>query len=290
MTKRLKFTTSLMLGVLAIGFAWRLLRVAEPRYHGRSLAGWLQEYNRVGGMDKTAAASEAIRAMGDRTLPYLLSSLKEEDSPSKLKLLVLARRWHVHLLPPPRAQPPEVAPALLALKALGQTASPAIPELVRMFENPKTSRQGGLGLFSIGPASIPAFEQACGNTNAGVRIEAAWFLGLLPSSYNDDQDYYCTWYRFDKWSKPQAYVTKPPCSDLAERLAWRTKNHPSANVRRACVEALASYYPTSQNDQPQIAIHTLRKARRDPEALVRDSAEAALQKLGIAEETSAETK
>jgi len=290
MRKQAKLATSLLVGVFVVGLAWLGFRTNEPSYHGKALSAWLEEYNQAGSMDKTGPASEAVRAMGQRTIPSLLGCLKAEDTPFKSKVLTLARRWHIHWLPPPRQEPPNVAPALLAFKALGQTASPAIPQLLRMFENPKTTRRGGLGLFSIGPAAIPAFEQACESTNAGVRVEAAWFLGTLPSSYNEDQDYYCIWYKFDAWSRAQAYVAKPPSSHLTLRLAWRAKNHSNANVRRACVEALANCYGRSNNDQPQTVIRTLHKASSDPEASVRDSAIEALKKLGFAEKPFLETK
>lgn len=273
-----KVAASLVLGVAACVLAWRVYRVDEPSYHGKTLGGWLEEYNRAGSMDKTSAASEAIRAMGQSAFPYLLGCLTAEDPPFTPGVLKLARQCHIHWLPAPRTEPPSVGPALLALEALGRTASPAIPQLARMFENPGTCRRGGLGLYSIGPAAIPAFEQACGSTNAVVRIAAASFLATMPSSYNDDQDYDCLWYKFDAWSKPQAYVVMPHSPDLILRLAWRVKNHTNPNVRRACVEALASRYGTALNDQA-VLLSTLRKACTDPEAGVEESAKAALGQL-----------
>lgn len=291
MHRQLRISASVLLGLVAGAMAWRAYRLEEPGYQGRSLSGWLEEYNRAGAMDKTRAASEAIRAMGSRALPSLLNDLKAQDTAFKLKLLAWAREGHIHWLPPPRAEPPSVAPALLALKDLGQTASPAIPQLERMFENPGTSRRGGLGLFSIGPAAIPAFERACASTNAGVRVQAATYLASLPSSYhdNDDHDYSCTWHKFDAWSTSQAYVAPPSSPYLILRLAWRAKNHPNSNVRRACVEALASYYGTVRLDQPAI-LPTLRKASGDPEASVREAALAALGRLEVGVKTMADTR
>jgi HEAT repeat protein len=289
MRKQVKPATILVSSASAIALAFWSLWPKEPSYHEKSLSAWLSEYNRAGAMDKTRPAEEAIRRMGEEALPHLIARLKAEDSAFKLRFLLLARKWHVHLFPAPRGEPRLLAPAILAFKALGRTASPCIPQLQRMFEVVKTRRAAGLALFSIGPASAPAFEQACGSTDVAVRIEAASFLARVPSSYNADQDYYCIWYRFDKWSPLQAYVAKPPSPDLIVNLAWRSKNHSNSNVRRACVEALASYYGTPQDAEPQIVVRALRKACGDPDALVRDSATAGLAKLGIKEKPLAET-
>src|SRR6185295_10170621 len=98
-------------------------------------------------------------------------------------------KHNLAFLPTPR-RTPYLSPTLLSLKALGPTAKPLIPELMELFTNPNTLREGGLALFSIGPASIPAFERACEHTNLTVRIEAASFLAILPASYNGDQKYY----------------------------------------------------------------------------------------------------
>jgi hypothetical protein len=289
MGKQLKPATILLGTACAIALAVWSLRPKEPTYQGKSLSGWLSEYNRAGAMEKTGPAAAAVRAMGDEAFPHLIACLKAEDSPLKLRFFGAARKWRVHLFPPPRGEAPLVAPALLAFKALGRTASPCIPELQRMFEDVKARRVAGLALFSIGPASIPALEQACRSTDPAGRIEAASFLALLPSSYNGDQIYYCIWYRFDKWSPLQAYVAKPPSPDLIVSLAWRSRNHSDSGVPRACVEALESYYGTPQNHEPQLVLRALRKALDDRDALVRDSAKAALAKFGIEEGHVAET-
>jgi hypothetical protein len=271
------------------GLVWRTVPVREPSYQGKSLTEWLEEYNRARALDKTGPVDEAIRVMGTNTLPYLLAHLRRKDSPLKRMLFLFAEKHHLAFLPPPR-RTPYLAPALLALKALGQTAKPVIPELLQMFEKTNTVREGGLALFSIGPESIPAFDKACEHTNLTVRIEAASFLAMLPASYNGDQAYYCIWYKFRASSKPQAYVARPPDSYFMVNLASLAGNDPSAGVRCASIAALARYYGTQYGDHPEIVIQALSKARGDADAHVRESATEALKTTGVGEPDNKERK
>ncbi len=165
----------------------------KPRFHGKDLDGWLEEFNRAGRLDKTGDASEAIRAMGTNALPYLIGYVRHQESHAKLNVYRFAWRHHFVWLPAPRVDP-LLGPSFLALKALGPSAAPAIPEFVRMFENPATSARGGLALYMIGPASVPAFRRVCGHSNRTVRLEAAIYLALLPASYNGLQPFSCTWH------------------------------------------------------------------------------------------------
>ncbi len=264
------------------GAAWLGFSLGEPRYQGKSLTAWLEGYNQAEAMDKTRPASEAIRAMGDRALPFLLRYLKKKDSPLKLKLFLLAEKQHIVGFPPPRLNP-YLSPSLMALKALGPTARPVIPQLLKMFEDSATSREGGLALFSIGPESILAFQEACTSTNSTVRTDAASFLALLPLGYTGDQPYYCTWYKFRVNSRPQAYVARPPDSYFNVKLASLARNHSKADVRRACVEALATYYGTPYGDHPEVVALALRKALLDPDKRVRELATEALKRHGLRE-------
>ena len=250
---------------------------------------WLEDYNRAGAVDKTGPVDEAIRAMGTNTLPHLLAHLKRKDSPLKRRLFLLAEKHHLAFFPPPR-RTPFLSPALLALKALGPTAKPLIPELLELFQNASTQREGGLALFSIGPEAIPAFERACEHTNLTVRVEAASFLGLLPASTNGDQKYDCIWYKFRDRFKAQAYVARPAESYFMVNLSSLARNHPNAGVRCASVEALAGYYGTPYGDSPELVVHTLRKATGDPEARVRESAREAAKRIGVGGGDRAEGK
>lgn len=216
----------------------------EPRYQGKSLSEWLEEYNRAGELSATERVSEAIRAMGDQCLPFLLKTLKHKDSGLKNKLYLLARRWHLDFIPPYRREPLK-RPALMALKVLGPNAKPIVPNLLTMFENPATQRDGGMALYASGPVAIPALEKACESTNPPVRIQAAIFLALMPASYNGNARLLYTWQSSFPGADPQMYIGGPTSPDLTLNLAYQAKHHKDPNVRRATVEALVEKYQVS---------------------------------------------
>jgi hypothetical protein len=116
MTKKAKLGMAFGAVTLFFGFGLMELWSMGPAYQGKPLADWLAEYNRAGAMDKTGAASEAVRGIGEKALPYLISCLKRKDSALELKFLLFARRCNVHLFPPPRQEPPVLAPTLLAFR------------------------------------------------------------------------------------------------------------------------------------------------------------------------------
>jgi len=287
MRKQAKIAVSFLCIVASAMLTWRMGPSPEPSYEGQSLTHWLDRYNEA---ERTEgiAVSDAIRAMGTNTLPYLLRHLRQKPSTLKLNLFLVAEEYHLALFSPPRITP-YLGPSLLALRALGSTAKPLVPDLLRMFEDNKTMAVGGLALFSIGTESIPAFEEACSSTNSTARIEAAIFLAVLPNDSHSEPDYLCTWSKFRANSPLQVYVTRPWSKYLIVDLASQARNHRDVAVRRASIEALANYNRTSQNDQPQTVAKTLRKAMNDPDAGVRQAAVEALKEMDCARSTSTQS-
>ena len=238
----------LFVGVLAI-VALLLLPSREPSYQGKNLDQWLAELHYAGNIEDIRRASAAIRAMGTNVLPYLVGYLRHQDSPAKLKMFLFAERRHFAWFPRPRLDP-FLGPSYLALKALGKSAAPAIPDLLKMFEEPATSPRGGLGLYSIGPASVPAFRHACESANEAIRIEAASYLALLTSRDNSGQKDDPTWDAlFILNLKPKARIEAPSPERMA-KLLFFSQQDAHAAVRRASVEALGHFYTSSFNDRP----------------------------------------
>jgi hypothetical protein len=268
----------LLIGLLAVAVLV-LLPKHEPSFQGKSLDQWLEEYNRAGSIENTRAASEAIRAMGTNVLPFLLANLRHRDSPAKLKVFLFAERHHFGWLPAPRLDA-LVGPSLLALKALGKTAAPAVPALLKIFEAPATSRQGGLGLYSVGPAAIPAFRRACHDTNQTIRINAALYLALPQSDDNGEQPYYCNWYKFRPKSKLQAYVGQPLNPDFPFDLGYLARHDADPAVRRAGVEALANSYPRAP-DPGSVRWILGKVSDKDADASVRAAAKISLEQIGV---------
>jgi len=147
----MKRSRAIALVVLLVAIAvaaFFALRSHEPEYQGKRLSQWLEEYDRIGAMEKTGPASEAIRAMGTNALPYLFAYIKHRDTPLKKKFFGLVQKQHWLKLPPYRENR-YFSPVLLALKTLGPDANPLVHELLKVFENPDTFKEGGLALFSI---------------------------------------------------------------------------------------------------------------------------------------------
>src|SRR6266446_5539831 len=88
----------LLIAILGV-LVWVILRPDEPAYRGKRLSQWLDEYNRAGALDKTGTISEAVRAMGTNSLPYLLANIKHVDSPMKARFFALVGRQHILKLP-----------------------------------------------------------------------------------------------------------------------------------------------------------------------------------------------
>jgi len=87
--KRLKIALAILF-LAGIGVvAWLGLKSTQSVYQGKHLDRWLDEYNRVGSMDKTEPVSKAIRAMGTNSLPFLLAHIKHTEFPLKQKLIAI---------------------------------------------------------------------------------------------------------------------------------------------------------------------------------------------------------
>ena len=258
--------------------AFFALRSREPKYQGKRLSQWLEEYDRTGAMEKTGPASEAIRAMGTNALPHLFAHIKHRDSPLKQKFFGLVQKQHWLKLPPYRENR-YFSAALLALKTLGPDANPLVHELLKVFENPDTFKEGGLALFSIGPASIPALEQACRNSNVLVRADAALFIAKLPRDYTGEyQGYYCAWHKPRAELETRLYIAKVVNEYDIWELTLMLKSS-NAAVRRASADALAIYYHQSNNEDPKSSVRMLVKTLNDPDRDVRNSARLALKKI-----------
>src|SRR5580700_3724096 len=93
----------IVMAVAAVAFigwlGWKVLCPAEPSYQGKSLSEWLDEYNRAGSTDKIGPVSEAIRAMGTNSLPFLLANIRPADSPRAKKFFDLVQQQHLVKLP-----------------------------------------------------------------------------------------------------------------------------------------------------------------------------------------------
>ena len=91
MRKRYQMAVAVLLVAIVGVLVWlvRFPREHEPVYQGRTLTQWLDKYNRAGAMAKTEPVSQAIRAMGTNSLPFLLAHIKHTEFPLKQKLIAI---------------------------------------------------------------------------------------------------------------------------------------------------------------------------------------------------------
>ncbi len=118
------------LGVIALAAAGALLFlwVSEPRYKGKALRQWLGEFNRIPPDQPAPEAEEAIRAIGERALPFLLSSIwaTEGNEISRARIWINQTFTRTY-----RSRIDLCAPSWRALSILGPRADAAIPEIVK---------------------------------------------------------------------------------------------------------------------------------------------------------------
>ncbi len=160
--RRLLFASLLVIGLGMI--AWLALRPVGPpesSYEGKSLSAWLEQYLfGSGGLDnpEKAAARKAVGQIGTNGIPYLLAMIQEKDSNLRNALIKLLHKQSIVRIALRSAEDRnwEVA---RAFEILGTNGSPAVPDLIQIFEakmtaSSRTSAAQALG--GIGPGARAA--------------------------------------------------------------------------------------------------------------------------------------
>jgi hypothetical protein len=228
-----------LLAVLVVaalgGLAWLVLRPSEPSYQGRRLSEWLDRYNEAGAMDKTGPVSDAIRAMGTNSLPFLLAHIKHTESPLKRKFVnVVAKQHWVRL--PFFGTDPYQATSILALHALGSNATSLCPELLKASEDTNSYWWATMSLLAIGPTAIPTLAKLCETTNETARTAALIVIARLKTDSPP-------WFG---WNWERAPINGRPIFGLASagslndvREIIQLLDDPDPAVRHASAEAIA---------------------------------------------------
>jgi len=134
----------IIVGVLAVVILVLLVWPSErePEYNGVTLSAWLLRCSTANNQAESFAAVDAIRHIGTNAMPFLIRWIQYEpgwkDSLSK-KILgwpLVGNRFAVQKLIWNMTQHRADA-AVNGFKILGSQASPALPELQRMADNPK---------------------------------------------------------------------------------------------------------------------------------------------------------
>jgi len=137
MTKRLVIIVATLLSVAGISI-YRGLVSTDQSYEGEPLEFWLR-----GGQPwppyllqtnwSPEKAKEAVRHLGDKAVPVLLSKLRAADWPLKSRLIGWELRLHLIRSAPPPATISHVA-GFEGFRILGSAGGPAASGLVRIVE------------------------------------------------------------------------------------------------------------------------------------------------------------
>jgi hypothetical protein len=259
--------------ILAGVIAWQVLRDREPVYQGKSLSQWLEKYDRVEDIGKTLPIDEAIRAVGTSGLPYIIRSyLRHTDSGKITRLteqferLPILKKLFYNADQNKAREIRRFSRAMLALKALGSGAEPLIPEFQRLLEYQETRYKALMGLYCMGPVSIPALQEACRNTNAWVRANAALILNKMRAG------------RWAEFPRDEGYGTglRLGYGSSSDDCGWMVENleSPDPAIRRANIDALRFFGASYTNGVPALV-----KALEDGDGGVAHAASEALKAI-----------
>jgi hypothetical protein len=182
MGKKRRILIAALLVCLLGGFACWLLRPREPSYQGKSSSVWLEDYSPPS--QGTFEADEALRHIGTNAIATLLQMLRATDSPLKIKCLNVLARQHLVEIKPALAWEKDYE-ACLGFRALGESASNAMPELLQIYAekiSPASQCQTAGAIGRIGPAAtaaIPSLLQGLKSTNNPVRWNTVRALGWI---------------------------------------------------------------------------------------------------------------
>jgi len=158
----------------------------EPVYQGKKLSLWLDELRHDLPKEDHRTAEEAVRKIGTKALPYLFQMIRQpEQIETKVRSLKVRMKRLVGLdssydLALSFASEAErYLTVIIAFRALGPIAEPALPELTNLLQNTDTSFIAASALAGIGPAALPPLTNALQNSDLKIRADAAGAVGFL---------------------------------------------------------------------------------------------------------------
>jgi HEAT repeat protein len=178
MKRRLYFYVSMLL--LAAGLLIWQAGTRAPRelqHDGRPLSAWLDEVGE-GPEEQRSRAVAAVLAMEPAVWDELVSMLAAQDSLWRRGIARLGGEW---LFPrfSGRSADEQHGTATIAFLALGPSARPAVPSLLRLLGKPSARERATEALAAIGIDAVPALTAALTNANPEVRRAAAAALDTI---------------------------------------------------------------------------------------------------------------
>ena len=159
-------------------FANRVAQPREPRYEGRSLGSWLEDFSDEG-PNTNSPAGIAVRNMGTNAIPFLMAILSYEESTARKRLRKLAGKSPIPFTFLDRNHMREVE-AAYAMNALGNQVESAFPALTNLFLKGRHSVSTAISLAGMGRKGVPFLIDVATNRNLSMirfRHAAAGGLG-----------------------------------------------------------------------------------------------------------------
>ncbi len=249
MNPRLK-TGLQFLGVILASAMVYLIWPKQPVYHGHTATYWLKQLDgaRIQYSQSTSGpvvqgysgeALTAIRHMGAKSLPYIITELRAHDSDWKLKLMAFSKnnRWFGI---PFTSDLVRRERAIKACQVLGADARPAIPALGQALGYGSSSALKVLESF--GPEAVTALAQALTNApGCGNPYSTALALGSMGAKAKGAVPSLIWTFENHKITYPRAAAARS-CSLICKELIEREHegNCPEVQmIKRALIRGLA---------------------------------------------------
>jgi HEAT repeat protein len=272
--------------VLAFGVFIVLFRISEPRYQGRTLTTWLQQYSDAS-MDETqrlAEARSAVLAIGaKRALPKILNLALTQDDPVSTWMTDKTEKFRIGFFHW-RSTIDSQLMGFAGFEILGTNAAPAVPELTRLLQDTNQAIPAARCLENIGKPAEDALCRCLTNANPAVRRlgisglasatdDVEVYLARIKRSLKDSDSYV-------RFTAVLAICEQDNAPDLAIPLLIATTEDTDDNVASRAVGGLkesgtnaASTFPVLTN---LINSSKLASARAALSAIVKIAPESAV--------------
>jgi hypothetical protein len=271
-------------GLIAAIAGWLFFGEREPRYQGRSLSYWIEEYWLEGPEEE-----QAIPIIGTNAFPFLLRWIRTPEPRYHFTLLPMVNKLP-QFMRPKWADNDYISRPLLsahAFTALGNQATPVVPELTMIASDPRNPGPADMALTALsymGSNGVPALVASIRNPSHPYRDRAVYLLGES-KDLGPHTDVALV--------ELIKQLEDPTVSGWAARSLGRVKSRPdlvvpalarclektntARNVRWTATMSLMWYY-----EKAEPALPYLTNALNDPDAEVRKSATNTVQQIHLA--------
>jgi HEAT repeats len=280
-----------VLAIVLGGFAWYVLRSREPRYEGKSLTYWLEQYNETamvqhGKEEECAQAKHAVHQIGTNANPTLLRMLRAKDSRLMIKLETLVGQQRFVKSPFVSAdQKHDLANTGFGI--LGAEAKDAVPGLISIYrenisEDLRTTAANALRL--IGPAAkeaVPALLESLARPNLSMEADGNTIDALgeihshpelvvpaLLKCLNDSNQNI-------RWLAMGSIASFGADARMAVPALLAEATNPASRSRGPAIQALGRI-----RCEPETFLPVLRRGLKDPNPQIRVAAAEALGDFG----------